>query len=228
MPTTLERFVSGSTSIQTDVYLPKIAGRHPAVLVLHGTFGLMAEFRADILSFAEALADRNIAAALPHYFERTNTAEGLDAMRASDADFMQWKETCGDSLTFLRDHASVNAGRMGVLGFSLGGHLALTLGMSPPRGTSLRCVVDFFGPTRQPPLAGNRGALPPLLIHHGTSDQIVPIQDSLSLESELKAAGKIEGVGYRFLTYPGQGHRFTGPDLVAARKATVDFFDATL
>jgi dienelactone hydrolase len=228
MPATLERFVSDTTSIPTDVYVPKTTGRHPGVLVLHGTAGLMPEFRADILSFGEALAERNIVAAIPHYFERTGTAEGLDAVGASDADVMKWRETCGEALTFLRDHACVNAGRLGVVGFSLGGHLALTLGMSTPRGTSLKAVVDFFGPTRQPPLAGNRGALPPLLIHHGTSDQVVPIQDSLTLESELKAAGKIEGVGYRFVKYPGQGHRFTGPDLVAARKATVDFFDATL
>ena len=228
MSAVLERLVSGGVSIQVDVYVPSSAGRHPASLVLHGTFGLLPEFRQDIVSFAEGLAEKGIVAAIPHYFDRTGTREGLDATLAGDDELAKWKETCGDALVFLRDHPTVNAGQMGVIGFSLGGHLALTLGMSTPRGTSLKCVVDFFGPTKRPALVGNRAALPPVLIHHGTDDQIVPIQDSLTLESELKAAGKIEGVGFRFIKYPGQGHRFTGPDLAAARKATIDFVEATL
>jgi dienelactone hydrolase len=228
MPATADHFVSNSKSIAIDMFMPTSPGRRPATLVLHGTFGLEPEFRADLISFGEALAASGVVAAIPHYFERTGTRPGIEATLASDADLAQWTAACGDALAFLRDHPAVDGGRLAVLGFSLGGHLALTLGMAPPRGTSLKAVVDFFGPTSRLRLTGNRAALPPLLIHHGTADAIVPIQDSLTLESELKAVGKIAGVGYQLISYPGQGHAFTAPAVAASRQATVDFLGAII
>jgi hypothetical protein len=33
----------------------------------------------------------------------------------------------------------------------------------------------------------------------------------------------VEGLGYKFVKYPGQGHGFTGADLAASRAATLDF-----
>jgi dienelactone hydrolase len=117
----------------------------------------------------------------------------------------------------------VDAGRLGILGFSLGGHFALSQAMAPPSGISLKCVVDFFGPVVNPPLTGNRAAMPPVLIQHGEQDDLVKISDSQQLVTELRAAGKTEGVGYTLMTYRDQGHGFSGTDLVAARSKTVEF-----
>jgi carboxymethylenebutenolidase len=223
MAARMERFNSGGTSISVEVFLPTAAGRHPAALILHGTFGLLPQYRPDIVAFAEALADKGTVAVVPHYFDRTGTAPGLDAGAAIPRHLEEWKAACGDALAFARGHASVDPGRLGVIGFSLGGHLALDLAMSPRSGTGLKCVVDFFAPTRVPPLRGDRSLLPPVLIHHGTGDTLVPIADSLGLVSDLRAAGKVEGLGYRFVKYPGQGHGFTGSDLAGSRSTTVDF-----
>lgn len=52
------------------------------MLILHGTYGLLPQYRADIVSFAEALVEQQIAAVIPHYFERTNTEAGLAAFAA--------------------------------------------------------------------------------------------------------------------------------------------------
>jgi predicted esterase len=111
-----------------------------------------------------------------------------------------------------------------VIGFSLGGHLAPT--------SRWRCawapassVADFFAPTLALKLLGDRSLLPPVLIHHGTDDAIVPIQESLSLITDLRAAGKVEGSAIVSRSiWPGHG--FTGADLTGARATTVEFVSA--
>jgi dienelactone hydrolase len=225
VPSTPATVLSGGRSIPIDVFLPSAPGRHPAVLILHGTFGLLPPYGADIASFGEALADKGFVAVLPHYFERTGTAAGSAAGAAIAQHLPAWTATCRDALLFMRGHRSVDAGRLGAIGFSLGGHVALDLGIAPPPGASLKCVVDFFGPTVMVPLVGDRAALPPVLIHHGTADTLVPISESLGLVAELRAAGKTEGLNYTFIKYPGQGHGFTGPALDASRSATIRFIE---
>lgn len=224
----VEQFVSGGKSIDIDVFAPTGTGRRPSTVILYGTFGLLPDYRDDILSFGEALAAEGIVAFLPHYFDRTGTQPGLGALAAIGQHYAAWRQTCGDALLFARRHARVDAGRLGILGFSLGGHFALSQAMTAPVGVSLKCVVDFFGPVVNPPLTGNRAAMPPVLIHHGEQDDLVKISESRQLVSELRAAGKTEGVGYTLMTYRDQGHGFAGADLVAARSKTVEFLTSIL
>ena len=224
----VDRFVSDAVTIDVDVFAPAGSGRHPAAVILYGTFGLLPEYRDDILSFGEALAAKGIAAYLPHYFDRTNTAPGPEAFGAIGRHYAAWRRTCGDALLYARSHALADSGRMGVLGFSLGGHFALSLAMTPPGGVNLKCAVDFFAPVINPPLTGNPAAMPPVLIHHGERDNLVSIEDSRRLVSDLRAAGKTEGVGYTLLTYRDQGHSFAGADLVTARTKTVEFLASIL
>lgn len=208
--------------------MPASPGRHPGCLILHGTFGLLPEFRPDIVSFAEALAEAGVVAVLPHYFDRTATPAGPNILPLIPQLLPDWLATCGDALLFARNHPRIDAGRLAMIGFSLGGHIVLTLGMAPPEGTTLKCVVDFFGPTLAPRLRGDRAALPPVQIHHGVADTLVPIVESEQLVSELRAVGKTDGLGYQLLRYPGQGHRFTGEDLDRSRARTVEFVSTAL
>ena len=224
----VEHFVSGGKSINVDVFAPAGTGRHPSTVMLYGAFGLLPEYGDDIRSFGESLAAKGIIAFLPHYFDRTGTQPGFAAMDAISQHYAPWRQTCGDALLFTKNHARVDAGRLGILGFSLGGHFALSQAMTSPAGVTLKCVVDFFGPVINPPLTGNRAAMPPVLIHHGEQDDLVKIGDSRQLVSELRAAGKTEGVGYTLLTYRDQGHGFKGADLVAARTKTVEFLTSIL
>lgn len=228
MPTTMEYFTSGGRRVTADLFLPKGTGRHPAVLILHGMAGLLPPYRADFESFAAALVEKQIAAVMPHYLEEMDSELGIQAGAAMLDRLPVIRARCSDALRFMRNQSSVNAGRLGVIGFSLGGHLALGLGMSPPTGISLKAVVDFFGPTTAPPLLGSRASLPPVLVQHGTDDAIVPISDSVSLVNELRGLGRTEGVGYEFVSYPGQGHGFTGADLTASRTKTVAFLETIL
>jgi len=223
-----DRFVSEGATIGVDVFAPAGTGRHPATVILYGTFGLLPQYRDDILSFGTALAAKGIVAFLPHYFDRTGTSPGPDALTTIGRHCAAWRRTCADGLLFARSHPRAAGGRLGVLGFSLGGHMALSLGMAPPAGVTPACVVDFFGPVITPPLTGNRAAMPPLLIHHGLDDDLVTIDHSRQLASELRAAGKKEGADYTLLEYPGQGHGFVGGAVTLARTKSVEFLTSIL
>lgn len=223
-----EKFTSGGNPVTGEVFLPTTAGKHPAVLILHGTFGLMKEYRADIVSFADALVAKGIAATMPHYLESTDTEPGMGVLEVMGKNLPTWKKACSDALAVMASDARFDTTRLGVIGFSLGGHLALSLGMAPPTGVALKCIVDFFGPTTQAPLETNWSRLPPLLIHHGTKDPLVPFSESEYLVAQLEKAGKKKDRDFFFEAYEGEGHGFKGAALTKSRDATIEFISKTL
>lgn len=239
MAMTSEKFSTAAGRIPIDVYSPASNGPHRAVLILHGTLGLEPPFGKDIESFALALDKKGIAATIPHYFASTNTTAGDDAFGHIFEHLPTWITTCGVALGMMAADPRFDAARIGVIGFSLGGHVALNLGMARPSAAALKAVVDFFAPTLQPKLHGNWSTLPPVLIHHGSDDPL-SIGNSKHLVRELQASGRTvspstfgtpgvsPAAGDQFIEYPGQKHGFTGAALAASRESTVQFLEAHL
>ena len=221
-----ESLPSGGRPISLDVFLPASSGCFPAVLVLHGSFGLLPQYKADIVSFAEALVDTGIAAVMPHYLESTGTKPGMGVLSQIPEKLRGWNQACSDTLTSMAKDPRFDGKQLGSLGFSLGGLLALSIGMDPPPGTTLKRVVDFFGPTHL--LEPHWLRMPPVLIFHGTKDPLVDPSESAYLIAQLKAAGKKEGSDYTFKPYKDEGHGFKGAALASSRDETVNFFKAIL
>jgi len=219
-----ETYMSGTQHAPLEVALPASKGPWPAVLLLHGSFGLLPPYGADMAAFAQALADAGTAAAMPHYFEATvpKTDPGATAMALIPERRGAWRLACCDALVHLSQDPRFDVDRLGVLGFSLGGNLALSIALDPPPKTSLSCVVDFFGPTAG--LATSWSSLPPVLVCHGTADQVVDPSESDNLIEALERDGKKSGTGYEYETFPGEGHGFKEPALRRSRDLTVAFF----
>jgi dienelactone hydrolase len=228
MTTMTQHFSTGAATAPIEVFVPDAKLARRAVLVLHGSAGLGREYHGDIASFAEALVAKQIAAAIPHYFVPSPPRPGEDPIGAIATHYPAWKKTCGDALTFMGGDPRFDPARLAVIGFSLGGHFALTLGLATHPGVTLKCIVDFFGPTLAPPLQGRFAQMPPVQIHHGSDDITVYPRESEALIAELKKAGKREGKDFVFEPYPGQTHRFDRAALAAARAATVEFIDSRL
>ena len=227
-------FKSGGKHISVELFLPAVGGLHPAVVVAYGTEGLGVilghNVGAAIRDFAEYLATKGFVALIPHFFERTSTPEGFQTVTpVYDLHRDEWVDTLGDCLKFAASRTTeVDKNRIGLLGFSLGGHLALR---QAKRGTGLAvgAVVEFYAPISNPPFNGlgdHLGDLPPVQIHHGgTSDQVVSSTQSDELEGLLVAAGKVKGVGYERHDYPYEGHGFRGADAIKlSKQRTADFF----
>lgn len=210
-------YESQGKTIAVERFEPKAEGKYPIVLVLHGAGGTRIggpSFR----EFARVLARRGYVAHVVHYFDLTETEiAGLPAMRAN---FASWMKAVADGITNASNQANVDPHRVGLLGFSLGSYLSLSLATFDPR---VSVVVEYFGglPTE---LARDFKSLPPVLILHGDADKVVPITEANTLEKLFKE----KSVSYEKRIYAGQGHGFTGEDGEDAAKRAVAFFERHL
>ncbi len=181
-------FNSNGQKISGDPFLPSSGSQWPSVVIAYGTEGMNPPFDALIRDFGKRLADNGILAFIPHFFEATGTAPGMEAVFApknAPERFNRWVEVLQDAITYVQTLANDPAGHSGHVGFSLGAHLALRAAA----GSTVKAVVDFFGPmtTIGSSISADIVAkLPPTLIHHGKQDDVVKFGESETLDKWLK------------------------------------------
>jgi dienelactone hydrolase len=187
-----------------------------------------------IRDYASELAKRGFVAVVPSYLQRTWTSqptrEEVFATMGSHRD--EWQETIGDAITHAQTKLpGIDASRVGLLGFSLGGHLCLRLWSTP------KVLVAFFAPTL--PQLGRLGPRGPLTTHiqiqHGKADSVVSIKDGEAILQELKNNRPVPEHWF----YDDAGHgfissKFGGTDLgnsnarEQSRKNALTFFQSHL
>jgi len=135
------------------------------------------------------------------------------------------------AVDFLQDHEAVRGQGVGVVGFCMGGGLALWLATLRP--DAVRAVVPFYGfvpRDTQPDWSAMTAAIEG---HFAEHDDLAPPEMVAGLETELHDLGK----EFRVFTYPGTTHAFfndTRPEVHdedAARQAwvrTLEFLRAKL
>lgn len=216
-------FSSGGADIELELFGPTASGEHPAVVVAYGTRGLSAPFGDAIRDFAKALAAEGFVVAIPHYFNRTDTTASDSP--TGDAVVIEsflinrdaWIDTVKDCVAHVSGLSDVKDDQVGLLAFSMGGHIGLRLAKQAPTPI-VKALVEFFAPVTQLPFQGIGGdvdRLPPVQIHHGDDDRIVNRDQSIELESQLVAAGKVKDSDYELYFYPGEGHGFTSATAVS-------------
>jgi carboxymethylenebutenolidase len=191
-------FESGKQQIRVDCFLPIAEGRRfPAIIGLHGSGG-SSEKMADP---AALLAAHGFAVYVPHYFERTGTTAVADKPTIM-RHFFPWAKTLWDAITFVSEQPQVDSQRIGLLGFSLGAYLALSVASFDAR---VCVVVELFGGLpKEAKLFMRRFC--PVLILHGEADLIVPVAEAYHLQQFLEK----KKIPYEMQIYPGVGHGFIG------------------
>ena len=198
MPTVSESqltFESGGKPIRVDAYVPSSTGPHPAVIALYGSGGGV----SGMGSPATMLAAQGFAVFVLHYFDRTGTTHVTDKA-AIRSNFPAWGKTVWDAISYIEKHPQVNAKRIGLLGFSLGAYLALSLAVVDSR---VKAVVEFFGGLPKE-VRFFMQRMCPVLILHGEADAVVPVQEAYDLQSLCEK----KGIAYEVKVYPGVGHVF--------------------
>lgn len=190
------------------LYLPEGAGRRPGVLVLHGIDGPQPVMEA----FARNLAAEGFVTLTPDLFSLHEFgSEGR-------VDHPLVLGDLAGALAFVKQLPEVDPARIGVVGFSFGGRLAVLAAALHP---DIRAAVDYYGVTSYQELGNRREvggralrAVPltervnairaAVLIQHGEADQTVPVEQGRRLHAALI------GVGKRSLlyTYPDADHVF--------------------
>ena len=200
-------------------YLARPPKPGPGVVVIQEYWGLVPHIR----DLADRFAREGFVALAPDLFHGT-TAKSPDeagklmmALRIDEAA----KDLAG-AIAFLRDGAHATDGKVGTVGFCMGGALSL---YAACQNTQVGACVVFYGvhPKAQPDLPNLRA--PVLGIFAGNDTFVSPavVQD---LDRRLTAAGK----AHEFHTYPDAQHAFfndTRPQ-VHDPKASADAWTKTI
>jgi dienelactone hydrolase len=208
---------SESKEISFDLFEPAAPGQYPAIVMLYGSGGMAVGGSLFRLT-AEALAREGYVVYLPHYFEKTGTQF---ATRDDDVKyFATWMRTISDTIDHAKAKANVDSQRIGLIGFSLGAYLSLSVASVD---NEVKAVVEYFGGL--PDFFGKQlRAMPPTLILHGDADRTVPVSEAYNLENLLKS----RKAPYEIKIYPQQGHGFNGTAAADAMQRTVTFFEKNL
>jgi dienelactone hydrolase len=206
-------FPSRGKAIDIDVALPPGNGRQPAVLVLHGSGG-----SHDIPALVRELPSHGYVTLVPHYFQCTGTSWA--DVNSIQQHGVTWGKTVLDAVEYAMGLPRVDPEAVGIIGFSLGGYLAIAVASHDRR---MKCVVEFFGgaPEKFLPSINH---LPPTLILHGEDDQIVPVRHAKRLQQLCEE----KSFSFEIEIYPGAGHSFTGALMQTAMKRAMAFLNQQL
>jgi carboxymethylenebutenolidase len=218
---------AGAVAAETNLVAPTTVGPvavrvypapgekpRPTVLILQGRSGLVSGDE----QYASEIAKAGMDAWLFSYYSATDD----EVMRNADHSrrveyfndrFLDWAKAISDIAGFAFAQKN-SSGRLGLLGLSNGGFLAVGAAAIDQRIGAI--VVSYGGIAN--PTKNKISRLPPLLEIHGDADRVIPIAQGKALVDRAKALG---GEAEQ-LVYPGAGHGFdlTNDD---ARSHAVDF-----
>src|SRR5258706_7343251 len=139
--------LAGPSPMRMFVAAPKAAGKYPGILCYSDIFQLA----GPMLRACTRLAGYGFVAGAPEIYHRleplgsvipfdeTGRNRGLeDAARTAVADFDEDRRA---ALDYLARHALVAEGKLGAMGFCIGGHLAFRAAVEP----DVQTTVCFFG-----------------------------------------------------------------------------------
>lgn len=177
--------------------VPASPGPHPAVVLLPGSYG----WRPDYARFAKTFADSGfVALAIDYYAE---AGPGFSSREAQN--WTAWQATVRNAVAYLEATPSVARHPIGLVGYSRGAFLAISVAGSAP---GVGAVVDFYGGgSDNDPPEDEIPAFPPTLILHGEADSEV----SVALARRLYERLQRHGGTVEMHLYPGARHVFNGP-----------------
>lgn len=180
------------------------AGSGPGVIVVQEWWGL----NPSIKEMTDRLAAGGFVALAPDLFhgelaghDEVDKAAQLMQMLPAD----RAARDMSGAIDFLASHEAVSGDGIGVVGFCMGGALALMLAAN--RGDKVKAVVSFYGfpqGTAEPDWSGLTASVRGHMAEH---DEHFAPEAAKALEANLQAMGK----DVQFTIHPGTGHAFMGP-----------------
>ena len=197
--------VAGTRYLGYLAFDPARAGKRPGVLVCHEGNGLHPEVKVR----CHRLAELGYVAFAVDYIGGGAVLDGMDEMMAKlaalRADVDGTRALARAGLDVLLARPEVDTARVSATGYCFGGTFALELART---GAPLACVVGFHSglATARPDDARDiRGKV---LVCIGADDPLIPPEQRLAFEQEMRAAR----VDWRMHLYGNAVHGFANPD----------------
>ncbi len=234
-----------------DYYQPKDSGAQPAPLVVYihgGGWRWGSKQNAMINNYGDVFARRHIAVASlnyrlnpPHPYPDQNddiacaltylTAHASDLHFDANKVILMGESAGGELAAFAALHIPYKdynyARPAGVIDFYGVADFTKVLNSSRPDLNARRYLGPHYAQnaTIASPLTYVTNQAPPFLLFHGTSDTVVPSDQSQLLHDRLVA----HQVGARYIKVPNTAHAFIGPELQpSSYKLVLDGIDAFL
>jgi dienelactone hydrolase len=180
-------------------------GKRPGVLVIHEWWGLNEHARQQAIRLAKA---GYVGFALDMYgkgkvAQHPQDAQAFAAEANRDPNVVKARFEAG--LAQLKKDPHVDPKRIGVVGYCMGGTIALAMAGS---GEDLSAVATFHAGVQNVPDVKKGQVKPRILVNTGADDPMAPAGKLDALKHSFADAGaRIE-----VISYPGAKHAFTNPD----------------
>ena len=174
----------------------------PLVVVLHGCGG----FSTFDHRLAATLPGYGISTLDVDYFAPTPPpgSKGFCDARGAPFAFSTWAEVASAAAAKLRATPGIDERGVGVVGWSLGGAVALAAAAGPRSSRPFDAVAGFS--TGSFHASASAAELPPTILLSGGRTDAIPLAETLPLYQALKAAG----VPTQLYVYPRGSHNWPG------------------
>jgi carboxymethylenebutenolidase len=212
---TAEHMEISGRNVRIDVFEPPVSAHSHTVLLLHGTGGLLGD-GSLMRRAARNLAAHGCHACIVHYFNTTGTFFATHSnVRDHAAD---WQAAI---VEIAHNYAQVCGEPVGVLGYSLGGFLAVGAAQKTQDIGAIAVLAGGFLDEQELLIPAH---LPPLLVLHGAEDARVPLDRADALvRMGRRADALVESV-----VYPHEGHTFGASAERDAFDRAAEFFAVRL
>lgn len=207
-PAAFLKHEGAAVTVTGSLYLPVgTSGRVPAVILKHGSGGLVGPTGTNIRGWAMQMASWGVAALVvdsfgPRNITETTTSQGLLSPWAEVADSFA-------ALKILGADPRIDRTRIGIMGWSRGGLSAMNTALEAARKAAnvgdlkfaVHVVIYGPGTTQYRDTATDKA---PFLFIHGEADNYVPIAATRDYAEWVKTMGN----AVTFVSYPGAFHNF--------------------
>ncbi len=210
--TTHETVTTPDGAMPVYVAEPIAPGRRPAVIVIMEAFGL----NGHIEDVTRRVAAEGYVALAPDIYGRSlpENKVGYDELpkaiglmqKLNDGKVVQ---DLGSALDALAKRPNVNAARVGVTGFCMGGRLAFLLAAELPE--RIAAAAPFYGGGISALLPKAEKIRAPLYLFFGEKDAFIPADQVKAIDARLSELGK----SYTLKNYTGADHGFFCNDRVS-------------
>jgi carboxymethylenebutenolidase len=207
-------FQSGNETAKGLLYTPAGSGKHPAVVVIHEWWGLNDWVKEQA---ADLAAHGYVALAVDMYRGQVASDPEMahELMRGLPQD--RGVRDLTSAVTYLQTRPDVEPGKIGAIGWCMGGGYALQLAIHDP---SLKAVSINYGALATDP-ADLEKIHAAVVGNFGGQDHGIPAASIDAFAAQLKK----QGVPVSVKIYPDAGHAFENPNNKTGYRA-VDAADA--